>query len=152
MTASQNGRDNWSTTSPRSRTDTAQFRKSQESESGSTRKFSTSTRSRAKNTSTLQSLSGSSRTPGRTEGSVGFQHEQHASPHRDPRRQEQHQISTDWGARSYSITSTTPGPRDRCMRNRYGSEPGLLRRGPSRIQLSRNRARVSLDSREYSQE
>src|SRR2546425_10962146 len=118
----------------------------------STRKFSTSTRSRAKNTSTLQSLSGSSRTPGRTEGSVGFQHEQHASPHRDPRRQEQHQTSTDWGARSYSITSTTPGPRDRRMRNRYGPEPGLLRRGPSRIQLSRNRARVPLNSREYSQE
>src|SRR5438445_12263803 len=33
----------------------------------------------------------------------------YASPHRDPRRQEQHQISTDWGASSYSITSTTTG-------------------------------------------
>src|SRR2546425_9346147 len=117
MTVFQNGRDNWSTTSPRSRTDTAQFRKSQESESGSTRKFSKNTRSRAKNTSILQSLSESSRTPGTTQSRLEVQLDQYASSHRNTRSQEQHQTSTDRGARSYCITSTAARPRDRCMRN-----------------------------------
>src|SRR3989442_12302708 len=127
MTASQNGRDNWSTTSPRSKTDTAQFRKSQESESGSTRKFLTSTKSRAKNTSILQSLSGSSRTPGRTQSRVEVQLDQHASPNCNTRRQEQHQTRTNRRTEPNCITSTTSRSRDRCLRNRYGPEPGLLR-------------------------
>src|SRR6266581_7294485 len=95
MTASQNGRDNWSTTSQGSSVATVRFRTSLGSGWMSTRKFSTSTRSRAKNTSILQNLSGSSRTPGRTQSRLEIQLDQHASPHRNTRSQEQHQTSTN---------------------------------------------------------